>query len=674
MGDSTDTLETRDETSRRERRRSRRKRRAVIFGVAVLVLLVWGGLAALSLTTARRDLLAATNLAEQGRDQAGRGELDDAQATLEASASRYGRGLDRLQDPTVRALSVVPLAGRHLKVVTGLASAGRTAAEAGALVTRAVRDLPGGPAALTPSGGRLPLDHIDALAEPLAEASRMLTDAAATVEATPSDVLATPVAVLRDEGAATIRRVAEQAVAGASLAAHLPELLGQDGPRRYFFGASTPAEQRGTGGMIGSYTILEIDDGDLNFGEFEAASAFPLRDPRRLEPPNADYTARYERWGAAGTLRNINMTPDFPSAATAIERLYEAVEGERLDGTIVADPFAFKALLEVTGPVRVAGVGRMTAENIVPYLTHDSYIAFGEENLQRKQVLGDVSVSVLEAFLSGDMTGSPSQTLRVLGGVAAGGHLQFHAADPQAQAALEAANLAGRLLDPPGDYLQVMTNNTAPSKIDFYEERRVDYDVELLEGGAVRAEVGVVLTNHAPSKNLPRYIIGPYQEDHGVRPGDSFPAVSVFGPSGSQLTSSTVDGTDRTMATEHELGHPVWTRTLRIPSGEHRNLDLGLVSPGVWTGTPADGAYRLTVQGQPTVRPTAFSLSVELPPGAVVRHVSPGLRVLGDRVAFEGTLRGRQTFEITFGNELSRALKARVRAFLGRPLFASMPL
>ena len=47
-----------------------------------------------------------------------------------------------------------------------------------------------------------------------------------------------------------------------ALAARLaPTMLGADGPRNYFIGFQTNAEARGTGGLLGGYGIVRVDDG-----------------------------------------------------------------------------------------------------------------------------------------------------------------------------------------------------------------------------------------------------------------------------------------------------------------------------------------------------------------------------------------------------------------------------
>ena len=48
--------------------------------------------------------------------------------------------------------------------------------------------------------------------------------------------------------------------------------------------------------------------------------------------------------------------------------------GDRLDGVILADPFAEAALLQATGPVSIPGYDiEIDADNVVPFTTNEAF-------------------------------------------------------------------------------------------------------------------------------------------------------------------------------------------------------------------------------------------------------------------------------------------------------------
>ena len=79
----------------------------------------------------------------------------------------------------------------------------------------------------------------------------------------------------RSDALAELAKLHRQLHAGSLILDRLPSFLGADGPRRYVFGASNPAELRGTGGLIGAYAILTIDHGRLSFSDFRPIQSLP---------------------------------------------------------------------------------------------------------------------------------------------------------------------------------------------------------------------------------------------------------------------------------------------------------------------------------------------------------------------------------------------------------------
>lgn len=93
------------------------------------------------------------------------------------------------------------------------------------------------------------------------------------------------------------------------------------------------------------------------------------------------------------------MTPGFPSAATAIRTLCEAVTRETVDGVVLVDPQPLAHVPTLTDPAGVPGGGTVDAEAIVGYLTNDPYrTVTGSE--ERKALLGDVAAGAGHPLLN----------------------------------------------------------------------------------------------------------------------------------------------------------------------------------------------------------------------------------------------------------------------------------
>lgn len=362
--------------------------------------------------------------------------------------------------------------------------------------------------------------------------------------------------------------------------------------------------------------------------------------------------------------RNINLTPDFPSAATAIETLYEYVEGERLDGTLVADPFSLESLMGVTGPIEVPQLGRsISAEDVVEVTTNQAYAEITDP-AARKRVLGDVARTVVGRFLHGSTT--PEVFAQAIISASSGGHLRIHSADPEMQRGLGMIEVGGALLEAHDDYLGLAFNNAAGNKVDFYAYPALDYDVRLGAAGTARSRATISIENRAPSSGVPAYVIGPYPGVSEV--GENITHVSLFLPGSSILEEVEVDGSPDLAAEGTELSHLVLERSLEMASGETGSLSYSIAAPSAWDGDPGAGTYLLELQLPPTMNPIEVSIDLQTPAGTEIVWTSVPMDVRGNRARWTSSSVTRQTVEVRFQKPFPSRLWEDLKDFFGRPV------
>jgi hypothetical protein len=648
-GMSHGSLDTAAPSESRPGRSSRRRdgrppRPLLVLGGVVLALAVGAGLALM--LPARGPLLAARSAMLEGRDAVSAGDLAAASAAFHRAEASFEDARGTLANPLTRLASWIPLVGRTPDAVGASAEAGALVARAGGGVTDAAEGLPGGLGALAPREGTIPIEPVRALAPPLARARDLATQAVTILEQAPRSLVPGVVTEPLETFTVEARQARRALTAAAATARALPGFLGADGRKRYFLGAQNPAELRGTGGLIGAFAILTATEGLIQVGPFRDVGRLDDVDVSGLQAPGPDYESLYGT--SYQDMSNINLTPDTPSAATAIERLYEAATDERVDGTILADPQALALLLGATGPTEVPATGTtVDAGTIVAFVANEAY-ALLPNDAARKRILGDVAAGVLAHFLGGGAADDPAGAGRAVIEAAAEGHLLLHSADPATQSELEAAGVAGALVDPAGDFLAVVANNAGGNKIDFYARRTLLYEVELLDDGSARARLGVTIGNDAPSRGQPEYVIGPHPFVD-AEAGDNITNVQTYCATTCRFEQARLDGAQLVVSRRTELGHPVLVTGLGIPSGGTGRLDYSWVTDDAWAEERGTAVYRLTVQGQPTIVPTRLELSVAIPENAKVERTSPGMRVEGDRVIWRGEPGDLARFEIAFG-------------------------
>jgi hypothetical protein len=653
-----------------------------------------------SLMEARTEMLAGRASLLKGDAAAARKSFTEARADLLRARGQVG-------NPLVRFVGFLPLAGRSPDATSALVEAGILVADAGRSIADSLEALPAGAPALAPRNGRIPLAPLRALAPGLARAHRALDEAATIIERAPHTWLVGPVGDALREFQPLLEEANHGIAAAAALTENLPAFLGGEGTRRYFVAAQNPAELRGTGGLIGSYSILTAKNGALRFSEFNPINALQDVPIGRVRPPNRDYALRYDQFSSRGNWSNINVTPDFPSAAVAMERLYEETEGVRLEGTIAADPFAFAALLDVAGSVEIPATGaELDAGNVVDYVTNRAYSELPDRD--RKELLGSAAEVIFERFLGqGAVTPvPPSQreatrrerraaegteegdrgeagpqarpgrrvkgaalvpAARALVETAADGHLLFHAVDPRVQGAFETAGVTGAMEEGAGDYLAVVANNAAGNKADFYLKEDITYRIELGANGSAAAEAAVRFRNSAPSLGQPSYVIGPHPHTD-LRAGDNFTYISTYCARTCLLDGFRRDRRPDQVGSQIELDHPVYPTTVLLPSGGSQVLEYSWGIDQAWDGSGGRGAYRLVIRGQPMVHPTHVRVDLRVPEGMHVTEATPGVSVEGGRVIWEGRPSDDVVLEVAFQRPFLARVWHSILDFFAQPV------
>ncbi|HSD49474.1 MAG TPA: DUF4012 domain-containing protein, partial [Actinomycetota bacterium] len=372
--------------------------------------------------------------------------------------------------------------------------------------------------------------------------------------------------------------------AASLLVEGLPAFAGADGPRRYFVIAESPSEQRGTGGIWGAYAILTAEDGTLSVGRFNPIRTLPEANPGKVPAPNPDYRRNWDAYGGAGSWRDMNMTADFPSAARAALSTYELGTGERLDGVIVADPFAVAELLRVTGPATIPSLGvSVDARSVVDFMANEAYVLYPSAAKERKGVLGLLVGQAFERFLA--QRSDQQRKIDSIADAIAGGHLKFYSTDPTIQRGLELAGLDRGLTAPDGnDLLAVHVNNRSASKVDFYATRSIRYDVLLGGDGEAFATTEIAIRNDAPTEDVPRYVIGPGVGIEGHVPGDNVSIITASCPGPCELIEAQRNGRDQAMRVGEELGRPRYQDVITTPGGGRSTLRIVTHRDDVWSG------------------------------------------------------------------------------------------
>ncbi|MFF0065237.1 DUF4012 domain-containing protein [Streptomyces sp. NPDC005279] len=593
-------------------RRSHRRTRPVMWVAAGFLLagscwvLVTGLYARSELLAARNDLETLRNTVTAPASPASAaGGATDRRARTDAaarSAAAHAARAHRLTGgPAWSVAAHVPLAGGPLETVRGTAKAvdRLTGQVLPALVSAAgnLANIAGA------GGGHLNLAELSKAAPALEQASRQTAAARTETRGLPSRTWLPAVDRVRDQLLSRLDRIGpavEDAATGARL---LPQMLGANGPRRYFVVFQNPAEARGTGGMPGAYATMTADRGKLTLTEFGHDGAMVSARPK--VDLGAEFTTMYGRNDAVNTWPNSNLSPHFPYAARIWSAAWLDKSGERVDAVLALDPGALARLLAASGQARTTDGTVVSADNVVDISERTNYMSYADP-LKRKAFLLDVARAAAGRLLTAadDPQLRPALLLGLYD-VLGNGQMTVWSAHPNEQRELESRPVGGSLPQSPEPYAGLVVNNGAGTKLDFYLDRTLEWYPGRCTAEGREVTVKAVLANHAPPSGLPTYVTTRMDKpSYATHAGDNRLLVSYYATAGASLNRATIDGKTAFMSPGVERGHPVYTFDVELPAGSSRTVVLHLLEP------PADRAPTVLHQRLPrplraTVRPSS---------------------------------------------------------------------
>jgi hypothetical protein len=671
-------------------------------GLVVLVALA-GLLLARDLLAVRSSLAAAQASLAEVRTAAGAIDVERAAASLESADGELADARSRSGGPLWSLGVRIPVAGDSVAVTRSVVRVASAALDVAQQAVEEGDQLLGAGLDVRVSEGQLDL-------EPLAQAQQLLARLPVERLETTRDELAAidpswaPAELL--DGRRETLRLADEAIGsirrGRELLDALPSFLGTDGPRTYFLGVQTPAELRGTGGLIGYYGVLRVADGrfellgsevydaldDLDgdtagtgVGADAAADdalAGPVTgrigdlsgDRREGAVVDDEYRERYDHTSAAGFFSNVNVDPDLPTTARIALDLFTIRTGVEVDGMVLADPIALEAILTAAGgELEVPSVDAADVElpatldpaGFAEFATVDVYDQLGSgRSEERKLLLRSLGDAAFARIFDGAWDGVAMS--RALGAAAGERHLQVYSRHDHEQQAFEALGVAGALRAPDGaDLFAVTANNAVGGKQDVHLGHRVDVDVELddprEEDDAItvlrRATVRTEVDNPLPSEGMDEYVIGnclvggDRNQCFEGPPGENRTWFSVWADGDTEVADERGDDGRQRRRTGTLRGLRVVDRYLETPPESTLGFELDLVGVAPASVERGDLVYEWAWWAQSKAIPTWLDVRVTAPAGWVVAEVEVtgggegrGFGVHGAGAPLEATIDG----------------------------------
>ncbi len=378
-------------------------------------------------------------------------------------------------------------------------------------------------------------------------------------------------------------------------------LLGDKMPHRYLVLFQNNNELRATGGFLGSYMIVDVNDGVIT--KMDAKDVYET-DGRLVDvvtpPPGIDKVA--DRW----FMRDANYSPDFPTSAEKIMWFLEHSGGPSADTVIAIDQGFVEKLLEITGPIRLPDFPFQISSDNFSNLISFYIEAKISDTATPKQLLFDLIPAFRQKLSGLNDISVLSSKLKELAGER---HIQVYSKDAEIEALAKRLEIDGTMIAPAPktDFLAIVTTSIGGNKSDRYIKTDVAHDTEISNMGLVMDHL-VITKNHTWKesdfetwKNLSGLYGSGKTDLETLRfiegAGDNIDYMRVYVPLGSRIIK--VDGIDpdKIEITE-DLGYTVLNFEFGpVAAGTNKTVSLQYELPFTLSFAPAD-TYKFVAQKQ----------------------------------------------------------------------------
>jgi hypothetical protein len=290
----------------------------------------------------------------------------------------------------------------------------------------------------------------------------------------------------------------------------LPEIIPVEGHRTYLVVFQNSAELRPTGGFIGSYALVNFDQGKLtNYQIYDIYSADGQLRGQIAPPDEILHFLGQPSW----YMRDANWSPDFPLTAERLQWFLEKETGQKADGVIAVNLGAVQKFLLASGSLSLPDQNQtVSAGDFFQKAEFAAEINFFAGSTQKKDFLGAVAKALLEKMAS-DADKNWLAFGQALDQSLAQKDILLYFNSPAAQQIVADNGWAGALETDTcrrknSNCLMLVEANLGANKANYFVKRNVTVSSLIGKAGEVETTVAVHYRNDSPSNSWPG---GPYK-------------------------------------------------------------------------------------------------------------------------------------------------------------------
>ncbi|MAF20520.1 MAG: hypothetical protein CMI55_02440 [Parcubacteria group bacterium] len=301
----------------------------------------------------------------------------------------------------------------------------------------------------------------------------------------------------------------------------LLKILGHDNPRQYLLIFQNNSEIRATGGFIGTYGLLKLDQGRIANLMVDGVFNVDGQLHEKIIPPQP-----IQKVSTAWSMHDANWFPDFPTSAQKISWFYEKTGGPTTDGVISLTPTVVERLLRLTGPIAMSQYEViLDSNNFVELVQYKVEVDYDKELNRPKQILADFAPKFIET-LSQLSPEKRAEVVEIILDSFKEKHILIYFRDSALQGIVVDEGWAGQLLTTSRDYLSVVSSNINGYKTDRVVQETIKHQAEIQADGSI-IDTLTIIRQHQGGKE---------KYDWWNRVNSNY--LRVYLPRGSQLISA----------------------------------------------------------------------------------------------------------------------------------------
>ena len=277
------------------------------------------------------------------------------------------------------------------------------------------------------------------------------------------------------------------------------QILGADGTKRYLLLFQNNTELRPTGGFIGSFAEIKINNGLIDSLNIPKGGSYDLQGSLKTNliapKPLQLLKARWE-------FQDANWFADFPTSSRQVIEFYTDSGGPSVDGVIAINATYISKLLGLLGPIEMPEYSRIINEKNFLFESQKIVeLEYNKKENEPKKFIGDLAPKLLAKVIK-KSSNDFLDLADLLGSGLATKEIQIYLQDENLQEDILKQGWGGAIKRTEGDYLMIVNTNLGGGKTDGVMTEDININVNMQTNGSIVNTVTIKRTHHGKPNAL----------------------------------------------------------------------------------------------------------------------------------------------------------------------------